>query len=245
VVIVFLVLVWAAVLGPLLWRKWGERYDGHSVDAFHRQLRVLRRAAPHFVDPAFTLRDNEHTSHRQRGSAGHVSHSPEDGLGYPAERRIPGARVPLAFPTPGGASPAIALGDRGSLAFPREVRRARAQARMARRRRKVLAWLIGVLTGTLVLGAVPSLHPLWVITVLTALALGAYVFLLRQMNMKRRARSLSPGRSWASASRSRAGSDDERLASSGPRTNRAASYQRDESFDEESWEDEGSLAVGG
>ncbi len=244
-VIVFLVLVWAAVLGPLLWRKWGEHYDGHSVDAFHRQLRVLRRAAPHFVNPAFTLRDSENTNRVQRGSAGSVARSPERSSGYPAERRIPGARVPLAFRTPSGASPAIALGDRGSLAFPREVRRARAQARMARRRRKVLAWMIGVLAGTLVLGAVPSLHPLWVVTVLSALALGAYVFLLRQMNMKRSARLLSPGRSWASASRSRAGSNDAQIAKSRPRTDRAASYQRDESFDEESWEDEGSLAVGG
>jgi len=236
VVIVFLVLVWAAVLGPLLWRKWGERYDGHSVDAFHRQLRVLRRAAPHFVDPAFTLREEVNASRAASGNR----------ASYPSERRIPGARVPMAFPRPGSASPAIALGDRGSLAFPREVRRARAQARMARRRRKVLAWMIGVLAGTLVLGAIPSLHALWVITLLSALALGAYVYLLRQMNLKRTSRSVSPSRSWASgsATKQRSSEDWESAEEQGGHGRIKRPEYPDSSY-EESWEDEESLAVGG
>ena len=53
-VLLILVIVWAAVLGPSLLRRRAER-STDSIGAFHRQLRVLQRTGPAVIDPAHTL----------------------------------------------------------------------------------------------------------------------------------------------------------------------------------------------
>ncbi len=55
VVILFLAVVWAIVLGPMLLRKRAAQHADDSVVAFHRQLRVLRRTGPALVSPVNRL----------------------------------------------------------------------------------------------------------------------------------------------------------------------------------------------
>jgi len=56
-----------------------------------------------------------------------------------------------------------------------------AQAR--KRRRDVFVALVSTVLGTLVLGAIPGAHVLWIVTVLAAVVLGGYVALLVHMRM--------------------------------------------------------------
>ncbi|MHB8439821.1 MAG: hypothetical protein ACYDD4_11770 [Acidimicrobiales bacterium] len=62
VILVILAMVWLAVLGPGLLRRRAERRSTYSVDAFHRQLHVLGRAAPSTIDPAYRLETEEVSS---------------------------------------------------------------------------------------------------------------------------------------------------------------------------------------
>jgi len=55
VVLLILAIVWAAVLGPSLFRRRAQRRSSDSIGAFHRHLRVLERAGPVTVDPAHRL----------------------------------------------------------------------------------------------------------------------------------------------------------------------------------------------
>ncbi len=54
-VLLILAIVWAAVLGPSLFRHRAERRSTDSIGAFHRHLRVLERAGPVKVSPAHRL----------------------------------------------------------------------------------------------------------------------------------------------------------------------------------------------
>jgi len=55
VVLVILAMVWIVVLGPSLLRRRAERRSTDSIGDFHRQLRILQRAGPSVVDPAYRL----------------------------------------------------------------------------------------------------------------------------------------------------------------------------------------------
>jgi hypothetical protein len=79
VVLLILVMVWAVVLGPSLLRRRAERRADNSIGDFHRQLRILQRAAPSVVDPA----------HRLQGEPGPVGlfRAPGARSGPPGQRR--------------------------------------------------------------------------------------------------------------------------------------------------------------
>ncbi len=151
-VLLILAIVWAAVLGPSLIRRRAER-STDSIGAFHRQLRVLERAGPVTVDPAYRL-----------------------GTSYPSRSpfRLAGANAP-------GELAHRAEGDGSSFAQARlGVRRPdryfRSEA--CRRRRNILSLLLVLLVGTGLLGAVPALRPALILTVIGAVLLTAYVGLL-------------------------------------------------------------------
>lgn len=57
-VILFLIVLWAIVLGPTLIRRWSDGRFGNSIGAFNSHLRVLRRTNPaDLVPAAHYLRD--------------------------------------------------------------------------------------------------------------------------------------------------------------------------------------------
>lgn len=70
VVLLLLVVVWAAVLGPTIWRRQAERRSVDSIGAFHRQLHVLRKTGPTLVAPAHRLATAQPTSAVLPGSTG-------------------------------------------------------------------------------------------------------------------------------------------------------------------------------
>ena len=55
ILLVLVVLLWAAVLAPSAWRRFGERQGVGSIDHFHHQLRLLEHAGPKTVAPAYRL----------------------------------------------------------------------------------------------------------------------------------------------------------------------------------------------
>jgi hypothetical protein len=55
-VLLLLAVMWAAVLGPALWRKRSGGMSQDSIGAFRRQLGVLQRTGPNLVNPANSLR---------------------------------------------------------------------------------------------------------------------------------------------------------------------------------------------
>ncbi len=55
ILLVLVVLLWAAVLAPSVWRRFSERSAVGSIDHFHHQLRLLEHAAPKTVAPAYRL----------------------------------------------------------------------------------------------------------------------------------------------------------------------------------------------
>lgn len=66
-----------------------------------------------------------------------------------------------------------------------------------KRRRDIFVALVGTFVLTLLLGAVPALRTLWIITVLSGVALAAYVGLMayaRRLTLERRAQARSAGR---------------------------------------------------
>lgn len=151
-VLLILAIVWAAVLGPSLIRRRAER-STDSIGAFHRQLRVLERAGPVTVDPAYRLG----TSYPSRSPfliAG--AHASLDVEGREADDMSPlhGTRFGLRRPDPYFRSDAC------------------------RRRRNILAALVMLPVGTGLLGAVPALRPALFVTIAGVVLLAAYVGLL-------------------------------------------------------------------
>ena len=55
ILLVFVVLLWVAVLAPSAWRRFGERQGVGSIDHFHHQLQLLEHAGPKTVAPAYRL----------------------------------------------------------------------------------------------------------------------------------------------------------------------------------------------
>jgi hypothetical protein len=78
VVLLILVVVWAAVLGPSLLRRRAERHTGDSIGAFHRQLRVLEHTGPSLVDPANRLGHLNGATARPAPAAAHPPHVRHD-----------------------------------------------------------------------------------------------------------------------------------------------------------------------
>ena len=172
VVLLILVVVWAAVLGPSLLRRRVDRRSGDSIGAFHRQLRVLERAGPTLVDPAFRL-----TTALPDGAPRAVlpAAPPRPGLilvrpDAPAmsPRTAAGAaagRFPAAGSTDG--VPAVAAGQDPYF-----------RPGACKRRRDVVLCLVSAVLGSALLGAIPALRPMLLVTAFAGVAAGLYVGLL-------------------------------------------------------------------
>jgi len=150
VVLVFLAAVWILVLAPSFLRRRAEHHTGNSIGDFHRQLRILERRGPTLIPPANRLRP--------------------DGVSALGDQRVP--RLPRATVLALSGDPTPAL--RPPPARPLS-RRSEQRQRTLRRRRQVLATLLGMDLLTLLAGAAPRLHALWLLTALGVVLLAAYV----------------------------------------------------------------------
>lgn len=191
-VVLLLILVWAVVLIPLLWKRRNDRQPSGSIESFHHQLHLLERAGPKIVPPAFRLE----TANSGTGLAPGQS-------GYPAVSSMPG-RPNLVLlrpvssderrddddevvdPTTGnhyrraGVPSSDRHGDdpRALRLSMRATHSSLARARTRRRRQDVLLGLAGTIVVTALVGIVPKLHLLWVLTGLAAAALVGFLALV-------------------------------------------------------------------
>ena len=100
VVLLILVLVWAAILSPSLIRRVLDRRSADGVGEFHQHLRVLQRTGPVVARPAFRL--------QRRGTDGRLLSAPDDVAptltllrSDPASRPVPADESrPRSDPTP-------------------------------------------------------------------------------------------------------------------------------------------------
>ncbi len=169
ILLVFVVLLWAAVLAPSVWRRFSERSAVGSIDHFHHQLRLLEHAAPKTVAPAYRL----HTALPGAGVA-------------PATSPVDSSRPKLVLLRPTGNAAAADVDDGegchyqrvGVLDRPEPVCLPQGgvdppafRREQARRRCTILLrCLLGVAISTGLMGMLPGLHVAWVFTGLTGLA---------------------------------------------------------------------------
>jgi len=156
VVLLILVVVWAAVLGPSLLRRRVERRSGDSIGEFHQHLRVLRRTGPVLVPPAFRL----------------TTALPEDASADRARQAAGGRNLILIRPDAVAPPPkrrALSSAQRPDPYFRPEA---------CKRRRDVLATLACVIAGSGVLGAIPVLRPLLGLTAFAFVIAALYVVML-------------------------------------------------------------------
>jgi hypothetical protein len=187
VVLLILALVWAAVLGPGILRRRAERRSADSIGAFRRQLRVLERTGPPIVQPANRLYSPRPLVVRFGGRTdvpAAIEESRESGGGYynvALTEREQVVRVGHAG-APVGRGIAVSTGRAVSAGLAPGV---------CRRRRNVLVSLAGAFLFTGLLGAIPGMHAMLALTLLSGLALVGYVVLLvrlRQIAEERRAK---------------------------------------------------------
>ena len=157
-VLLILAVIWAAVLIPPALRSRAEGRPADSITAFHRQLAVLRRAGPR---------------------TGH--HGADSGM----SQRPGGFRSVSSPVSPSSAVAALARANGARVRPARAVPVARGRVSSARRRRRDIFLSLLVAAGsTLVLGAIPGLHVLWMVHVAADVLLVGYVALLvRQRNL--------------------------------------------------------------
>ena len=171
ILLVFVVLLWVAVLAPSAWRRFGERQGVGSIDHFHHQLQLLEHAGPKTVAPAYRL----HT-------ALPGGRSPDAAPVLDVDSSRP--KLVLLRPTDDAAA-ADVDGDDGShyervgvldrpepVCLPETVVAMPAFRRDQARRRctMLLRCLGGVAISTGLIGLLPGMHLAWVITALSGLA---------------------------------------------------------------------------
>lgn len=180
-ILLILAVLWAVVLGPSLFKRFSERRSTESIDSFHHSLHLLERTGPKLIQPAYRLE-----AHQNGGQIG----SPVAGTGRP--------NLVLLKPLDGGAGTAAldevvdeASGERFErLGAPSELLEAEAsrpslaqraeeyrRERNRRRRRDIVLGLAVTTLLTALLGIVHGLRMLWVLTVLSTVALVAYAAL--------------------------------------------------------------------
>lgn len=170
IVVGILVMAWVVILGPGVVRRHGEHGDGvSSISRFHRQLEVLEHSgAQPLVHPAYRLHSTE------GGTPGVKPRYPE--VGSVPVLTVVGAdllpRPALAFLAEDHGSPARLLPITSD---PDPRMRAR------RRRRDTLSVLAMVVLTTFLIGFVPGAGLVWLVTVVGAGVLAAYVAMLVHM----------------------------------------------------------------
>jgi hypothetical protein len=179
ILLVFVVLLWVAVLAPSAWRRFGERQGVGSIDHFHHQLQLLEHAGPKTVAPAYRL----HT-------ALPGGRSDETSVDLSVDSSRP--KLVLLRPTEDAAAADVDGGDGAhyervgvldrpepaclpqvSVALP-SMRREQARRRCT----TLLRCLGGVAISTALIGVFPGMHLAWVFTGLSGLAALALVGLM-------------------------------------------------------------------
>jgi hypothetical protein len=171
ILLVLVILLWAAVLAPSVWRRFGERQGVGSIDHFHHQLQLLEHAGPKTVAPAYRL----HTALPGGGSS-------ETAADPPVDSSRP--KLVLLRPTE-DASAADVDGEDGAhyervgvldrpdpVCLP-EVSATLPSFRREQARRRcttLLRCLGGVAISTALIGVFPGMHLAWVVTGLSGLA---------------------------------------------------------------------------
>jgi hypothetical protein len=202
ILLVVVVLLWIAVLAPSAWRRFGERQSVGSIDHFHHQLQLLEHAAPKTVAPAYRL----HTS------------SPGSSAG-PAVHAVDQSRPKLVLlrPTDDAAAADVEDGEGGRyervgvldrpepVCVPDDGADLSAYRRDQARHRctLLLRCLCGVAVSTAVIGVVPRMHLVWVLTVLSgvaALGLFALIAYARAVEDEQRRRRSNRPAGYASSS---------------------------------------------
>ncbi|MGO9855723.1 MAG: hypothetical protein ACLPYY_11845 [Acidimicrobiales bacterium] len=168
ILLVFVVLLWAAVLAPSVWRRFSERSAVGSIDHFHHQLQLLEHAAPKTVAPAYRL------------------HTAFPGAVAPAAPPVDSSRPKLVLLRPTGDATAADVDDEEGCHYERvgvldrpepvclpEVGAELPAFRRERARRRcttLLRVLCGAAISTGLIGMLPGMHVAWVFTGLTGLA---------------------------------------------------------------------------
>jgi len=186
-VLLILAVLWIVVLAPTVIRRLKEQGSGESIDSFYYHLHLLERSGPKLIPPAHRMvtarSDATGLTAERSGTAGSsMSGRPNLVLLEPAKDGEPGVEDEVVHEASGeryrrlcrqeedGPTP---LGVPMSLLSPRAEDYRRRQ--IQRRRREILLWLVTTCGLTGLLGIVPSLHALWVVTVVSGIGLAAYV----------------------------------------------------------------------
>ena len=175
-VLVFLAAVWAVILIPALLRI---RRSGDSISHFHHQLGILQRGDTPAVPPPYRLQSVPLSRSVTVNGAPLTTppvltvvgceQLPKPALAYlgeqgPASPGIPGDAERLP-PAPVAPDP-----NRVSDAYTRQLAR--------KRRRDTLMVLVLTCACSLFLGMIPATRMLWVVSVVSAAAIVAYVAVL-------------------------------------------------------------------
>ncbi|HEX3981811.1 MAG TPA: hypothetical protein VHW93_11325 [Acidimicrobiales bacterium] len=200
--VIIIVMAWLVILGPSLVKRRSRTAGGvNSISHFHRQLRILESSAPEpIVTPAFRLRSVNGSAtgpgSDRPGGAGALAVAVAPKLSVVGADLLPRPALAFLGQDPAGvtAGADAGAGDgidevwngvrSGHATVPsrpptRPPKDARAVVR--RRRRDTLAVLVGMVSTTFLLGFLPAARPAWIVTLMSALVLAAYVAMLVRM----------------------------------------------------------------
>jgi hypothetical protein len=201
ILVIIIVVAWLVILGPNLLKRRSRTVGGiSSISHFHRQLRVLEHSAPQpLVAPAYRLRSVDDSIVAVRGSDGNeVPVAPKlsvvgaDQLPRPAlaflGRPPAGSETlePAGPGSPAARAEAVPFPSGGELegsapGMPARSNDAHARGLARRRRRDTLTVITLVFITTLLIGFIPGATMAWAVTLVSGLALVAYVALLVRM----------------------------------------------------------------
>ena len=175
-ILVFLAAVWAVILVPALLRR---RRSGDSISHFHHQLGILKSGDTPAVPPPYRLQSVPSSRSVTVNGAPLTTppvltvvgcdQLPKPALAYLGEKQPASPEVPVAADHR-PAAPVAQDPNRMSDAFSRQ------QAR--KRRRDTLMVLVLTFACSLFLGMIPATRVLWVVSLVSAVAIVAYVAVL-------------------------------------------------------------------
>jgi hypothetical protein len=199
ILVIIILVAWMIILGPNLLKRRARTVGGiNSISHFHRQLRILEQSGPEpVVTPAFRLRSVDGSFLGTDGGGG-------SGAPVVPKLSVVGAdqlpRPALAFlgrdPHEADAGPtdhrSVAATSYGPVTESRDtdpdplgpsarLPDAYARYRVRRRRRDTLGILTMVFVSTVLIGFIPGGTAAWALSLVSGLALAAYVALLVRM----------------------------------------------------------------
>jgi hypothetical protein len=186
ILVIIILVAWLVILGPNLLKRRSRTVGAvSSISHFHRQLRVLEHSAPQpLVTPAFRLRTVDGSDVVGEGADGRpapvapklsvvgADQLPRPALAFLGEDPVASGAGPEGTPDP------VRPGVAESTPRPPEAS-ARAAAR--RRRRDTLGVLTLVFALTLLIGCIPGAAVAWIASLVSGVALTAYVAMLVRM----------------------------------------------------------------